>query len=42
MRSNPQDAMGPDVLGVSRATAETHPAHLFQKVDLHNTTELVL
>lgn len=31
-----------DVLGVSPATVETHRAHVLQKLDLHNTAELVL
>jgi len=31
-----------DVLGVSQATVETHRAHILQKLDLHNTAELVL
>lgn len=30
------------VLGVSPATVETHRAHVFQKLDVHNTAELVL
>ena len=31
-----------DVLSVSPATVETHRAHILQKLDLHNTAELVL
>jgi len=31
-----------DVLCVSPATVETHRAHIMQKLDLHNTAELVL
>lgn len=31
-----------EVLSVSPATVETHRAHIFQKLDLHNTAELVL
>ena len=31
-----------EVLSVSPATIETHRAHIFQKLDLHNTAELVL
>ena len=31
-----------EVLGISPATVETHRAHLMQKLDLHNTAELVL
>jgi two-component system, NarL family, response regulator NreC len=31
-----------EVLSVSSATVETHRAHLFQKLDVHNTAELVL
>jgi two-component system, NarL family, response regulator NreC len=31
-----------DVLGVSPATVETHRAHILQKLDVHNTAELVL
>jgi DNA-binding NarL/FixJ family response regulator len=31
-----------DVLSVSTATVETHRAHVLQKLDLHNTAELVL
>ena len=31
-----------DVLGVSPATVDTHRAHILQKLDLHNTAELVL
>jgi two-component system, NarL family, response regulator NreC len=31
-----------DVLCVSQATVETHRAHICQKLDLHNTAELVL
>ena len=30
------------VLSVSPATVETHRAHVFQKLDVHNTAELVL
>ncbi|MGE3959662.1 MAG: LuxR C-terminal-related transcriptional regulator [Vicinamibacterales bacterium] len=30
------------MLGVSPATVETHRAHVFQKLDVHNTAELVL
>ena len=31
-----------DVLSISPATVETHRAHVFQKLDLHNTAEVVL
>jgi DNA-binding NarL/FixJ family response regulator len=31
-----------DMLGVSLTTVETHRAHILQKLDLHNTAELVL
>lgn len=31
-----------DVLSISPATVETHRAHIFQKLDLHNTAEVVL
>jgi two-component system, NarL family, response regulator NreC len=31
-----------DVLSVSPATVQTHRAHILQKLDLHNTAELVL
>lgn len=31
-----------DILSVSPATVETHRAHIFQKLDLHNTAEVVL
>lgn len=31
-----------EVLGVSPATVETHRAHILQKLDIHNTAELVL
>jgi DNA-binding NarL/FixJ family response regulator len=31
-----------DVLSISPATVETHRAHIFQKLDLHNTAEAVL
>jgi DNA-binding NarL/FixJ family response regulator len=31
-----------DLLHVSPATVETHRAHIFQKLDVHNTAELVL
>jgi DNA-binding NarL/FixJ family response regulator len=31
-----------DVLSVSPATVETHRAHVLQKLDVHNTAELVL
>ncbi len=31
-----------DLLSVSPATVETHRAHIFQKLDVHNTAELVL
>ena len=31
-----------DLLGVSPATVETHRAHIMQKLDVHNTAELVL
>jgi two-component system, NarL family, response regulator NreC len=31
-----------DLLSVSPATIETHRAHILQKLDLHNTAELVL
>ena len=31
-----------DMLSVSPATVETHRAHILQKLDIHNTAELVL
>lgn len=31
-----------DLLSISPATVETHRAHMLQKLDLHNTAELVL
>jgi two-component system, NarL family, response regulator NreC len=31
-----------EVLWISPATVETHRAHIFQKLDLHNTAEVVL
>lgn len=31
-----------DILSVSPATVETHRAHIFQKLDVHNTAELVI
>ena len=31
-----------DLLSISPATIETHRAHIFQKLDLHNTAEVVL
>lgn len=31
-----------EILSVSPATVETHRAHVFQKLDVHNTAELVL
>jgi DNA-binding NarL/FixJ family response regulator len=31
-----------DVLSISPATVETHRAHILQKLDLHNTAEVVL
>jgi DNA-binding NarL/FixJ family response regulator len=31
-----------EILSVSPATVETHRAHIFQKLDVHNTAELVL
>jgi two-component system response regulator NreC len=31
-----------DILSVSPATVETHRAHILQKLDVHNTAELVL
>jgi DNA-binding NarL/FixJ family response regulator len=31
-----------NLLSVSPATVETHRAHIFQKLDIHNTAELVL
>jgi DNA-binding NarL/FixJ family response regulator len=31
-----------ELLHVSPATVETHRAHIFQKLDVHNTAELVL
>jgi two-component system, NarL family, response regulator NreC len=31
-----------DTLSVSPATVETHRAHIFQKLDVHNTAEVVL
>jgi DNA-binding NarL/FixJ family response regulator len=31
-----------DILSISPATVETHRAHVLQKLDLHNTAELVL
>ena len=30
------------MLSISPATVETHRAHIFQKLDLHNTAEVVL
>jgi two-component system response regulator NreC len=30
------------VLSISPVTVETHRAHIFQKLDLHNTAEVVL
>jgi DNA-binding NarL/FixJ family response regulator len=38
-RTNKETA---DLLGVSAATVETHRSHIFQKLDIHNTAELVL
>jgi DNA-binding NarL/FixJ family response regulator len=38
-RSNKEVA---DLLSVSPATVETHRAHILQKLDVHNTAELVL
>jgi len=38
-RSNRQIA---DLLSISPATVETHRAHILQKLDLHNTAEVVL
>jgi DNA-binding NarL/FixJ family response regulator len=31
-----------DVLSIAHSTVETHRAHIFQKLDIHNTAELVL
>jgi DNA-binding NarL/FixJ family response regulator len=31
-----------DILSISPATVETHRAHILQKLDLHNTAEVVL
>ncbi len=31
-----------EILSVSTATVETHRAHIFQKLDVHNTAELVI
>ena len=31
-----------DLLSISPATVETHRAHILQKLDLHNTAEVVL
>ena len=31
-----------DVLSISSGTVETHRARIFQKLDLHNTAEVVL
>lgn len=31
-----------EILSISPATVETHRAHIFQKLDLHNTAEVVL
>jgi DNA-binding NarL/FixJ family response regulator len=31
-----------DILSISPATVETHRAHILQKLDLHNTAEIVL
>ena len=31
-----------DILSISPATVESHRAHIFQKLDLHNTAEVVL
>jgi two-component system response regulator NreC len=31
-----------ELLSVSPATVETHRAHILQKLDIHNTAELVL
>jgi two-component system, NarL family, response regulator NreC len=38
-RSNKETA---DLLSISPATVETHRAHILQKLDVHNTAELVL
>jgi DNA-binding NarL/FixJ family response regulator len=38
-RSNKEAA---EVLGISLATVETHRARIFEKLDVHNTAELVL
>lgn len=38
-RSNKETA---ELLGISTATVETHRSHIFQKLDVHNTAELVL
>ncbi len=38
-RSNKETA---EVLGVSPATVESHRGHILQKLDVHNTAELVL
>jgi two-component system, NarL family, response regulator NreC len=31
-----------DLLSIAHSTVETHRAHIFQKLDIHNTAELVL
>jgi two-component system, NarL family, response regulator NreC len=31
-----------DLLSIARSTVETHRAHVFEKLDVHNTAELVL
>ena len=31
-----------DILSISPTTVETHRAHILQKLDLHNTAEVVL
>jgi DNA-binding NarL/FixJ family response regulator len=38
-RSNKETA---ELLGISPATVDTHRGHIFQKLDVHNTAELVL
>jgi len=38
-RSNKEVA---ELLGISPATVETHRARILQKLDIHNTAELVL
>ena len=38
-RSNKETA---EVLGVSPSTVESHRGHILQKLDVHNTAELVL